>query len=175
MHHPKDLKLPISFHPTHWVTHPIHHITHDSCLHIFQAQAVHHRALSVHLVSSSTLCIAASQLQVFLPLLLPILFQNAELNFSICFVSWIGAAKSSPVGVEPTFLRSFLPQACTLKLLRHDWILFDVVACLHQFLCLEWNLVATSRVHCSIRFSFSFQVIIVVLSFEVCEVCLIKA
>nr|POF11940.1 receptor likey region, transmembrane domain- and ring domain-containing protein 2 [Quercus suber] len=98
----------------------------------------------------------------------------------ICFVSSIGAAKSSPVGVEPTFLRSFLPQACTVKLLRHDWILFDIVACLHQFLCLEWNLlrvelVATLRVHCSIRFSFCFEVIIVVLSFEVWEVCLIKA
>lgn len=40
------------------------------------------------------------------------------------------------------------------------------------------ELVATSRVHCSIRLSFFFfffQVIIVVLSFEVCEVCLMKA
>lgn len=130
---------------------------------------MHRQALSVHLVVYSTHCIVASQLQVFLPLFLLILFQNAESKFIRTEnLGWHDQELISGSWAESP--GSFLPLACTTKLLNHSWVLFDTGG--YLFLCLECFLLH-AHMYIIVQacvVSFKFQVIIVVITFEVCRI-----
>lgn len=158
---------------------------------------MHRRALSVHLlVICSTHCIVVSRLQVFLPLLLLILFQNAESEFITQRKSWVDATKSSSEEVEPKHLDHFYlwlaPQKLNHKLgsIWHRWLQVFMsgvflVACSHvhysiSLCCLFkissdncgsyiWglsNCLTRSRVHCGIQDFINLDVLIVFIDGE---------